>query len=123
MSCLFQSFAYFFPNDSPDIIRQKVCSYMALNKKLGFADSKTYVEWITSESLNSYVSNMRKTSECGGELEIQVFSELYNCQVICKNIRDSNNPLTKDIIYIPKDSIYSQTCTISWDGGHYEPVK
>ena len=118
MSCLFQAFSHFVPDDSPDLIRQKVCNFLALNRRLGNRDARTYVVWLSGEDLDAYVANMRRESTWGGAIEIQAFCELYDVHVTSIDLRTGDT-----MEYQPSGSSQGLRITITWNGGHYEPQR
>lgn len=120
MSCLFQSLAYFVQNDDVDLIRQKICNFLALSE-LGQSDFVLHMMSETSadsSAVPSYVSHMRDSSTWGGAIEIQAFCEVYRYRV--RNILLTNH---KTVTFVPSDGMYLHEAVITWNGGHYEPQR
>lgn len=117
MSCLFNSLNYFLKEDSQKI-RQKICDYLENNNKLiDGIDTKTILKM---ENKKNYIKNMRQPSTWGGAIEIQVACNLWNMKIIVHNIRDKNN---KKIEFIPINKHFKKVIEITWNGGHYEPIR
>lgn len=112
MSCLFDSLSLFVEDDSYTI-RQKICDYLIDDPIL--VDTLKLSNIIT-EDKNIYVENMRLTSTCGGAIEIRSFTKVYGHNVLVKSI-----PNHREIEFI-EDPDFSFV-VISWNGGHYEPIK
>lgn len=116
MSCLFNSLSHFI-NESSSKIREKICDYLEFNLPI--------IENISTNTIlemeeKNYVKNMRKSSTWGGGIEIQCACNIYNSTIIVINIR--NNPHTS-IEFIPLHKKIEKIIKISWNGGHYEPIK
>jgi hypothetical protein len=117
MSCLFRSLSYFVPSDSAELIRQKVCTFLALNRYMAHSDTSTYIKWETGMSLRDYVRKMRSEQTWGGAIEIQAFCELYGISVHCIDQR-TNQPF----VYNPTSKPYHKHITLLWQNQcHYEP--
>lgn len=118
MSCLFVSFSHFV-KESPEVIRNKICDYLATNPKiLDEIDAETVIGWENNDKLCSYVERMRKSYTWGGSIEVVAFCHIYNLNVDVLNIRNKEN---KTIQFIHKKE--NPTITITWNGGHYEPMR
>lgn len=119
MSCLFRALAYFVRVDSPERLRQKICTYLALNRPLAHADAATYVRWETQMGLDHYVRLMRQPSTWGGAIELQAFCELYGWSVQCIDTRTQ-----KSWVYAPLNNTARRHVTLLWQGAsHYEPQR
>lgn len=119
MSCLFHSLAYFVKTDSADLIRQKVCNFLALNRPLSHADATSYVLWETQKPLDQYVREMRHSGTWGGAIEIQAFCELYGFSVRCIDQRTQ-----RSFTYVPLNKLFQRRITVLWQGAsHYEPLR
>jgi len=116
MSCLFNSMSVFFPEDSYKI-RQKICDYL---ENGGVIIEGLDTKLILSFERNNYIQHMRNTFTWGGAIEIQVACNLYNIKVIVKDIRHQHG---KNIEFIPLHQKIEKVICITWNGGHYEPVK
>jgi hypothetical protein len=119
MSCLFIALSEFTPKgDDPAILRQKICNFLALNRKLAYATAADYIQWEVSVDLDSYITHMRRQQSWGGAIEIQTFCELYSYCVECYNLRDSG----RTIQFRPRSGVCVKTCKISWNGVHFVAV-
>lgn len=123
MSCLFQSLSSFVSHQDYSKLRQDICDFLEQNPKiLGDLDLKAIFE-TEQISLENYIKHMRNNATWGGAIEIRAFCEMYNVNVLVKNIRnntlDKNSP--KDIEFLSSESV-NKWVVISWNGGHFEPV-
>tara|TARA_B100000035_G_scaffold203371_1_gene173987 strand:+ start:3843 stop:4193 length:351 start_codon:yes stop_codon:yes gene_type:complete len=116
MSCLFNSISYFLPEDS-FAVRQKICNYLESNNKI--IDGIETKEILKMES-NNYIQNMRQTSTWGGAIEIQAACNIWNISIIVENIRSRENG---KIHFIPINGNFNKTISVTWSGGHYEPIR
>ena len=66
-----------------------------------------------------YIARMRKAQTWGGAIEIQACACLHSARILVKNLR---NRTLKDMEFLPLSGSVTSTLTISWNGGHYEPV-
>jgi len=121
MSCLYRALAHFVPNDDPNMVRQKICNFLALNRELPLASSEMVVLWESNLDLPSYVSRMRHGSAWGGATEIQAFCELYAFGVSCHNLRRDRVQWIQE--FIPKTGVCTKKVNITWNGGHFEPMR
>jgi len=123
MSCLFQSLGRHVRQD-PELLRQIVCNFLARSEY----ESNAYpsnmqfgncfqTDTTPHTAVPLYVSHMRKSSTWGGAIEIQAFCDVYRYRVHCQILTNG-----KTTTFVPSDGIYLKECTISWNGGHYEPV-
>jgi len=119
MSCLFNSLSVFVEGDDSNILRQKICNYLALNLPLGHEDvlAEQYIQWQGGVTLFEYVQQMRNIQTWGSSIEIQAFCELYSISVSVTDLRRSTNNV---MTFIPKSGIYSKQVKLTWNGGHYE---
>jgi hypothetical protein len=131
MSCLFESLGRFI-NVHPSQLRSEICNYLMSDPVLiGELTASMIVEYqpdiITlDESVNDpvnntsrlkkYVSEMSKSIVMGGAIEIMAFCKIYNKNVTVKPIITPN---MKPIEFVNDNA--TQTFTITWNGGHYEP--
>ena len=99
MSCLFNSLSYFINDKSSKDIRNIICDYL---------------------ENNNYIKNMRQTSTWGGAIEIQCACNIWNLKIIVHNIRERN---AKNIEFIPLNRNFNKIIEITWNGGHYEPIR
>ena len=66
-----------------------------------------------------YIAQMRSPQTWGGAIEIQACAVLHSLRIIVKNLRNRGQ---KDMEFLPLLGAVTSTLTISWSGGHYEPV-
>lgn len=118
MSCLFNSISYFLDKDS-NTIRQTICDYLESNKPI--------MEGIETKQIllmlegDDYINHMRVTSTWGGAIEIQAACNIWNMDINVINIRD--NTIKKIIEFKPVCGESLRHISITWNGGHYEPVR
>lgn len=122
MSCLFQSLSAFVKID-PDSLRKQICSFLSADEILIQPDMKVsdaikFQPDIPSMSLEQYTYIMSLQNTNGGAIEIRAFCALYNLNV--RVLQCGPRQGGKPIEFIFKDSL--PWITISWNGGHYEPV-
>jgi hypothetical protein len=117
MSCLFNSLGK-HTGESADVVRSKIVDYLSLNPTLlGDIHTNDAIHWESGSSPQSYLRNMRQASTWGGALEISAFSKLYNMNVLVHNIRDSHTQIIRFLNPNARTSV-----SVTWNGGHYEPV-
>lgn len=118
MSCLFDSLEYFL-NISSKNIRSTICDYLENNNVI--VDGIDTKDLLQLESEN-YISEMRKISTWGGAIEIKAAANIWNLEIIVKNIRNKKN---SQIHFIPNQGINNSTKKIylTWNGFHYEPIR
>lgn len=117
MSCLFNSLQYFIKNKNSHEIRNIICDYLENNNKI-IEDIDT-LSILKMENKN-YIRNMRKTSTWGGAIEIQAACNIWKFKIIVHNIRESNG---RTIEFIPLNKNFNKIIHITWNGGHYEPIR
>ena len=117
MSCLFNSLNYFLKEGSQEI-RQKICNYLENNNKLIEGLDTQII--LKMENKKNYIDEMRKSSTWGGGIEIQASCNIWNIKVVVHNIRDNTD---KIIEFIPLNGNFNKTIEITWNGGHYEPIR
>ena len=116
MSCLFRSIGYFL-NLNQDNVRAKICDYLQNNGDI--IKGVNTKDLIKFENKN-YIQNMRKSKTQGGGIEIQCACNIWNLKIIVVNIRDK----TKNIEFLPiNNNKINKIIKITWNGGHYEPLK
>lgn len=127
MSCLFNSLSFFI-NKSSFEIRQIICDYLEQNKPIiDGLDTK----FILDMENKNYISHMRKTSTWGGAIEIKAACNIWNTTIIVHNIRSNQltDPNKKKIVFKSfnnKEELVDnkhRIIEITWNGGHYEPVR
>lgn len=119
MSCLFRALGYFI-KENEQILRQRICNYLQLNKTLAHLDASTFVQWDTQMAIDDYVRCMRQDHTWGGAIEIQAFCELYGLPITCVDQRTG-----KKFQYVPLKENRQGTdrITLLWQGAnHYEPL-
>ena len=123
MSCLFQSLGCFI-KVCPEELRGQICRYLTTDPVLISPDLKVsdvikFQPDIPSMSLAQYVQLMSIHSTNGGAIEIRAFCNIYkvNVRVVQCGVRRTE----KHIEFI--NDITLPWITVSWDGGHYEPVQ
>jgi hypothetical protein len=113
MSCLFHSLGALL-HIPTDAVRQQICDYLDAGKPV--LEGMETSDLLALEGAN-YVARMRHASTWGGAIEIQVAVRLWNVNVTVQNRRDRTGP-----IEFVAPAPVSDTLTIYWTGGHYEPV-
>ena len=114
MSCLFNSLSHFYRED-PQVIRNKICDYLATNPAL-FEDMDA-TSAIVAESgltLERYVARMRSPSTWGGAIEIRAAVQMWQRPVRVWAIRYGR--------WIEFPWTTGELCSLSWSGGHYTPM-
>jgi len=116
MSCLFNSLAVFLDTPSQEI-RKKICDYLEANNEV--------IEGLNTKDILKdleYIKKMRDPKTWGSAIEINCACNIWNLQIIVKNIRDD---VSSNIEFIPIGGKNSNTrqIKISWNGNHYEPIK
>ena len=66
-----------------------------------------------------YIARMRSPQTWGGAIEIQACACLHSVRILVKNLRNRGQ---KDMEFLPLTGAVTASLTISWNGGHYEPV-
>lgn len=85
-------------------------------------DVKTIIE-TENISLQDYIRQMRSNATWGGAIEIKAFCDIYNVNVLVRNIRNENrDPNTPDTIEFLCNNNTNRLVEITWNGGHFEPV-
>jgi len=123
MSCLFQSLSSFVSHQDFIKLRQDICDFLQTNPKLvgGEIDLKTIAE-LDDTNIEKYVSHMRSNSTWGGAIEIRAFCEMYDVNVIVKNIRNAATNEEETYIEFLCSNNKDRWVVISWNGGHFEPI-
>lgn len=121
MSCLFNSIGSLL-NLDPTRLRQSVCDYLSSNPAI-FDDgtkAKDVVKWLTKQSLENYVNEMRSSQTWGGAYEIRVICDLHKCKI---NVYDTRSEPNKIISFTPQRLRANRELDIRWNGCHFSPVK
>ena len=118
MSCLFNSLGRLLAKD-PQALRQEICNYLEAGSPV--MEGLNTVDILTMEAGNpkTYIANMRRPQTWGGAIEIQAAAVLHSARIVVRNIRQRGS---KDIEFLPLTGTVGSTLTISWNGGHYEPI-
>jgi hypothetical protein len=118
MSCLFNSLGRLLSKD-PHGLRQEICNYLEAGSPI--LDGMATVDVLVMEAGDSkkYIDNMRGSHTWGGAIEIQACAVLQSARIIVKNLRNRGQ---QDIEFLPLSGSVTSTLTISWNGGHYEPI-
>lgn len=128
MSCLFNSLS-FFVNENSQQLRNKICDYLQENNELmDGINVETIIKYDSGKTLSRYVNDMRRTSTWGGAIEIRAFCNIYKKNVIVTNIRNNRNNKIEFINNSTKEQLNNvsndtNNYHITWNGGHYEPVR
>ena len=128
MSCLFNSLGRLLAKD-PQALRQEICNYLEAGSPV--VEGLNTVDILTMEAGDptKYIANMRRPQTWGGAIEIQAAAVLHSARIVVRNIRSfhrvrgrvQTQPV-KDIEFLPLTGTIGSTLTVSWNGGHYEPV-
>ena len=120
MSCLFNSLSAFV-KESPQVIRGRICDFLATDPALLDDLSASLVISIESgKQLGPYVATMRSPSTWGGAIEIRAFVQLWRRPVKVYVIRTRR---WIEFAYTAASPALGPECKISWTGGHYEPIR
>ena len=123
MSCLFQSLSSFVSHQDFVKLRQDICDFLQTNPKLvgGEIDLKKITE-LDDTTIENYVGHMRSNSTWGGAIEIRAFCEMYDVNVVVKNIRNAAQNEEETYIEFLCSNNKNRWVVISWNGGHFEPI-
>jgi hypothetical protein len=119
MSCLFNSLGRLLSKD-PQALRHEICNYLEAGSPI--MDGMATADVLALESglaAGPYIARMRKPQTWGGAIEIQAGAVLHSVRIIVKNLRNRGQ---KDMEFLPLSGTVTLTLTISWNGGHYEPI-
>ena len=114
MSCLFDSLAAFVP-DSSEVIRKRVCDYLAANRPL--------IDGMDTGALcdEAYVAPMRQSTEWGGGPELQAACIIY-CMSVVVTSRRSSDRMNKPIVFVPLTTFHTKRAFLYWTGTHFTPA-
>ena len=74
-------------------------------------------------SIQDYIKHMRNNATWGGAIEIKAFCEMYNVNVEVINIRNNERDThSKKEIKFLSHTPSNRWVSITWNGGHFEPV-
>jgi len=119
MSCLFNSLGRLILKD-PQALRQEICNYLEAGSPI--IDDMATADVLALElgvQAGPYIARMRNPHTWGGAIEIQACACLCSARILVKNLR---NRALKDMEFLPLTGTVTSTLTVSWNGGHYEPV-
>ena len=123
MSCLFNSLGRLLVKD-PQALRQEICNYLEAGSPV--IDGMATADVLALESgiqAAPYIARMRQPQTWGGAIEIQACACLHSVRILVKNLRQQNRGrIYKDMEFLPLSGTVTRTLTVSWNGGHYEPV-
>ncbi len=127
MSCLFNSLGRLLTKD-PQALRQEICNYLEAGSPV--MEGLNTVDILTMEAGDpkTYIANMRRPQTWGGAIEIQAAAVLHSARIVVRNIRMQRargrvvTQAVKDIEFLPVTGTVGSTLTVSWNGGHYEPI-
>lgn len=119
MSCLYQSLHYFVPQDDVQLIRQKICNFLASLETVNAKHAASYLLWESNMDLASFVSEHRLPNTWGEAIHIRVFCELYRMRVMVRVQANGGTPIE----FIPADGVYFRTIWIEWQTAHFEPCR
>lgn len=111
MSGLFRALSVLVPPDDEDVIRQKICNYLILQR--GSYTKETNLD------LATYVSRMRCSQTYGSTIEIRVFCELYHFTIIVLHHQQKNQTFS------PSPQKKGRSIRIGklfWDGLQYTAI-
>lgn len=117
MSCLFNSLAYFYPENSHQI-RINICRYLFKNPNLGGMKAADVIYYEKRMNLDRYVGTMSLNTTWGGAIEIKAFCDLYGVNILVYSI-----PNRKNIEFLSNKNNINKYIYLSWNGYHYEPIK
>jgi len=121
MSCLFNSLGRLVSKD-PQALRQEICNYLEAGSPI--LDDMATADVLALESgiqAGPYIARMRSPQTWGGAIEIQACACLNSVRIIVKNLRNRDHN-KKDMEFLPLTGAVTATLTVSWNGGHYEPI-
>jgi hypothetical protein len=134
MSCLFNSLSYFCDYKTEEV-RQIICNYMEKDPYLSSGmKTSTTIQYLEDKNLKNYLETMRSSSTWGGAPEIKAFVNLTKTTVWVRNISSSksnyirfsydlSNEEEKNNKNVKVKNLYSDRIEVTWNGGHYEPVR
>jgi hypothetical protein len=116
--------SFFIKDIDENRLRSMIVDYMRTDPILFDEDPPVSLSKVLEASnlgkLSEYCDHMNRTSTWGGALEIRMFCDLFCVTVHVKVLQTG-----KMIEFLPKE----KNCTeivpiyISWNGGHYEPIR
>lgn len=117
MSCLFDSLSNFYSEFSSSDIRNIIVNYIETNPKLNDIPISQVIRWEKGMDLKQYVNYMSHSNTWGGAIEIKVFCDIFKTNVIVKSLVNNRNI---EFISNKKTKVWN---VVSWNGGHYTPIR
>jgi hypothetical protein len=117
MSCAFLSLSHFINGINENQLRNIICDFLSTNPKLIDDLTAEQCIWESNIPLPEYVANMRNPCTWGGAIEIISFCQIFNIDVLIKQI---NAPEQKDIEFKSKTPT-NIIIKLLYNGNHYEP--
>jgi len=121
MSCLFNSLSSFIQNVNSTQLREMICDFLDTNPLLLDDDNETRASELLGgeQELRTHISQMRRPQTWGSAMEIKAFCDLFSAVVKVKVLSTG-----KWIEFLPRvQQQEPATFHISWNGGHYEPLR
>lgn len=131
--CLFHSLAKYVPNMNARKLRTDIVNFEKQHKQFQvtqmvlvdpseFPEFENYLEYndiefkklSKAEKFKIYLNVMKKTGVYGQNLEIKVFSDMYNLNVV---ILKTNNFIN---IILPEDGVSEKSIFLFYSGNHYD---
>jgi len=111
-SCLFSSIAYLidksnFNETSSLKFRQIIINYLLDNK---------FNENLLDQPKDKYIEFIQNPKNWGGALEVRMFSEIFQKQIICIDVKTNRSDIYGE------DKKYEQTIYLLYNGNHYDPL-
>jgi len=111
-SCLFSSIAYLidksnFNETSSLRFRQIIVDYLLDNK---------FNEKLLDQPKDKYIDFIQNPKNWGGALEVRMFSEIFEKQIICIDVQTNRADIYGE------DKKYDQTIYLLYNGVHYDPL-
>jgi len=121
MSCLFNSLFPFIPSThrkditSVHSLRLYLCEYLSTDPELlPGLPFHTIVAQVPE-----YLSRMKQSSTWGGAIEILAFANCFASAIVVYSTRAG----LRTQLFVPATRVVHQEACITYNGGHYEPVK
>jgi ubiquitin thioesterase OTU1 len=111
-SCLFSSLSYLLERNNYDDTSKFRFRSMIINILENTTNSDNILELPKSQ----YIGYLLDPSNCGGAIEIKIFSDIYNITVVCFDVKSG----CADIYN--QDKNYNNCIYILYNGIHYDPL-
>ena len=111
-SCLFSSMAYLldrsnFGDNSSYKFRQIIVEYLLDNK---------FDATLLDQPKDQYIEFIQNIKNWGGALEVKMFSEIFNKQIVCIDVKTNRADIYGE------DKNYQQRIYLLYNGVHYDPL-